>query len=130
MFFLTFLKKWGSGFHPKSNRILTFLERAPGLFLHLKLRRIYEMGLQAQSACSTFSLCENKWVGSNASYQLDKINFSILTAGQRKECVLFIQLLFHADRHLEFQPCDRAVCVKTVLSNVNCGVFPEVPAIS
>lgn len=86
------------------------------------------MGLQAQPTCGTSCLCESKWDGSNASYQLDKISFSILTAGQGKECILFIQLPFHADRHFEFQPCDGAVCAKTVLSNVNCGVILEVPA--
>lgn len=117
--------KWVSS---KTQEDSYFFRKSSWAFLNLKLGRIHEMGLQAQSACSTSCLCENKWVGSNASCQLDKISFSILTAGQRKECVLFIQLLFHADRHLEFQPCDRALCVQTVSSNVNCGVFPEVPA--
>lgn len=104
----------GSGFPLKPNRILTFLGRAPELFLNLNLRRCCEMGLQAQPICSTSCLCENKWDGSNASYQLDRINFLIPIGGQRKKCVLFIQLLFHADRYLEFQQCDRAICVKTL----------------
>lgn len=43
------------------------------------------MGLQAQSTCSASFLSENKWDGSNPSYQQDKINPSILVADQKKK---------------------------------------------